>query len=336
MNQIIPPIPKHFRQKSNVEFFKLFGSALFAFTVCSLCSMSAYIYFTLNRSVWTLVLLVPIIFLSTLIAGGSLNNMTTLAHDGGHGLLSTNFKLSFVLGVIASSVNPGYWGITYNEHHWPHHLFPNTEKDPQSVWMASSSVLKKPRVIALFILGAQTYFGSILTCIDFLKGTSKVPNLSLRQTKLLTVINILCNLAFSVLWLLLLKISTATFVLCFLIPYIFTFFWQGFVLFTDHGDTFLGFRNSWTHTHPLVRWIMANDNYHLEHHLYPFVQRSRLHEVHLYLKSIDFFHKNDCLVETQFWKTMKIPFVAKYPNFKTQDTVTWADIDRDDEKPKTA
>jgi beta-carotene hydroxylase len=321
--ETMPVLPKKFREKSNFETLYLGMPLLIGYLVA--CAVSVYTYqtFFLSQNLWLKIVAFPILFISTTYTGLQFSDFSSFAHDGGHGTLHNKLSVSFLIGMLISSVIPGFLGVAYNQTHFPHHKYCNTENDLQAVWYSSHRIAKWPRFLSLCAFGALTYYYYAKDAFSYITGKGKVPNLSPRMSRNFAIINIVCNIAATFGWLVLLNYNPVWFTFCFLIPWLWTFVFFTHFVFTDHGNTGLSFQNSRTLTHPFARFLMGGNNYHLEHHLYPYVQRSKLHQLYLFLLHQDFYRKNGCIVDDKFWSVLTVAYTTDQPLIKNAEDEDW-------------
>lgn len=309
-----PAIPKELYAKTNFELLLLSSGPLLCIMIGSTLAVLAYKHLFCSPNLLLVFASIPILMVMPILSGLGMISMAYLAHDGGHGSLHKNFKISFLLGVLGSSIVPGYFGGTaFNCGHFSHHKYTNTSKDSLIVAFSGAKVMNHWRPITLFLIGIGEFQSHFMTTLKCFLRIEKVPNLSADSSRNFAFINFIFNLSFTLCWLLLLKIDVATFILGFFVPWLWSIFIIGFSAFVEHGDTEGGFRNSWTFSNFFYRLLTSNENYHLEHHLYILVQRSKLHKVHKYLKSINFYTEHNCLVSDRFWKAISVPFTSEYP-----------------------
>jgi beta-carotene hydroxylase len=81
-------------------------------------------------------------------------------------------------------------------------------------------------------------------------------------------------------------------------PHLLGFMYTGLRPYVEHAGTVPGpFRDARTRTSPFFSILYFFNNYHLEHHLYPWVPCYRLPAVHRYLERLGYFRDPDVAIE---------------------------------------
>lgn len=319
MRKLIPPmIPKELRSISNFEPIPLFAHAAFLLGLGVAGNLWFFNSLVLSDNLFFQICGYPLIVASTYIAGCGFYQFSILAHDGGHGNLNRNHRVSLLLGVIGSSLVPGFIGISYMASHWTHHKFTNTKLDPNALWLGHSKMDKLPRVIGFFVLASYMSYYFFLDSIKLLKGDEGVKIVGVKRHELIPLIlfNYLLSAAVLCVYGLVLWFDPLVFSLAVLLPKLGYLFVAGSVFYLEHGDSELGPRSAWDHTHPFITLTQNYENYHLEHHLFPHVQRTKLYKVHKLLKEAGYFENNQCLIEPNLLKSIGVAFSSKYPIYE--------------------
>lgn len=258
---------------------------------------------------------VPALFALGFLGGVGLYQLSTLAHDGGHGALGRTRLGSLVTGILASSAVPGYLGVAYMLTHWPHHRFTNTVRDPQAPWLASFNRPVIARPLRFFEIGVKATYYFFIDAMNLYTDRAQQRSMRLPTpvARRLVVLNLFANAAFIALYTAAWVVDRPLFVLAVLIPWLWYFLIFGLYVFLEHGDTDVGARMAWSHTHPVFRCLALGDSYHLEHHLYPGVQKTRLRAVHAYLRQTRFHNAQKCLIERCLLRSIRLAFRSSYP-----------------------
>ena len=83
------------------------------------------------------------------------------------------------------------------------------------------------------------------------------------------------------------------------LPHVIASFYTGIRSYLEHADTTADeFVNARTRTPLLLTILYFANNYHLEHHLYPWVPCYRLPAVHAYLKSRGYYDRAGSRIDT--------------------------------------
>ncbi len=140
-----PRLPDYLRAPPDALGLVFCLYSLLLFVVPAALSIAV---FQIVEPLWLkLVLLVPL----WLVAEHGIHMLGMVGHEGFHGNLHRNRAVSIQLGLIFSSMAISYLVTGYYVSHWHHHLYTNTDDDPdvqacsrfKTVWVA---VLSKPDV----------------------------------------------------------------------------------------------------------------------------------------------------------------------------------------------
>lgn len=311
MKSYVPSIPQHYRNISNMAFLHILITGL----IFGL--LGGGLSYILSNFIGNLFIKIPIIFLLSVLSGLGFYLLANMAHEGGHGNLNRNVFISYLIGVIFSSLVPFYLGVAYMVSHWPHHKFTNTEQDPQALALRDSKMNSKPRLLAFLLcgIGQIVLFFQDSFCLLFASSNDKILTLKRWQIILLVLINYFLSTLMLFIYYYIISMNLKLGLLMIIFPYFCFLFLCGIFLYLEHGDTKLNSQNSRSNIHALMSFFMVLDNYHLEHHLYPHIQRHNLPKIHAYLDSIKFFDKNPCIIEGSLLGTLKTLLRSNYPCF---------------------
>lgn len=213
-----------------------------------------------------------------LLAAGSLHGISLFTHEAVHGLLSRRPTLNRLLGAVCA------WPVlqtcsAYIVLHLEHHRHTGSEGDPDHYKNYSH---KSPIVFLMhwgrLLLGYPAYITAI-PVLGFIKGTQR------DRAWILFELACLAGLIAAV-WAALTSgaLPTSWFIHGWLIPMVCINTMVNIRGMSQHTlleherDVVRGTRTILTN--PLTAWFMCNENYHLEHHLYPGVPWHRLPALH--------------------------------------------------------
>jgi fatty acid desaturase len=218
---------------------------------------------------WQWVLLLPLY----LLAGASLHGISLFTHEAVHGTLMKNRWWNGVLGALcAMPVLQNF--SAYRVLHLRHHAHLGEENDPDHY-------------------AAYTHWTWLIFTMNWLRllvgypiYITAIPLLGLKHGRRAERVGILIELGATALlvWTCLLWLPTHWLLHGWLIPMIFINTMVNIRGMSQHtllehaNDEVRGTRTILTT--PLVRFFMCNENYHLEHHLYPGVPWHHLPQVH--------------------------------------------------------
>ncbi|MCD8485721.1 MAG: fatty acid desaturase [Desertifilum sp.] len=243
-----------------------------------LYSTSAIAVFHLSQvlpSFWIYLVGIPFY----LIAAASLHGISLFTHEGVHGVLDRNPHINRFLS-IACALPVGQNFSAYQVLHLKHHQHLGDEGDPDRY----KNYTRQPGLVFLMywgrlIIGYPVYLVAI-PILGWLQGNAK--------ERFWIVLEVLL-LGLGVIGAILSPIPSAFWVHGWLIPMLLINVMVNIRGMSQHTllepetDIIRGTRTILTS--PLVRFFMCNENYHLEHHLYPAVPWYHLPQLHAELKA---------------------------------------------------
>ena len=223
-----------------------------------------------------------IMTVSSTLAGIGLYVLAALGHDGLHGNLFKNEKLSLVTGLFFSASVLTYIDMGFVVRHWDHHRYTNQANDPD-IYPTAMLTSWWQRLLL-----SRVMFNLVYLKNAFYMAIGKNEHVSQYRTPLspaqLTFYSRL-NFLFSAIWIAAYIAITVynwrAGLYGILLPSLILALIAGCQSYLDHAG--LGeeqFMNSYSRTSPFMSLIYFGSNYHLEHHLYPSVPGYRLPKVH--------------------------------------------------------
>lgn len=234
----------------------------------------AYQYVVWMNAWWAILLALPLY----IIAAASLHGISLFTHEGVHGVLSRNRAWNHILSALcAMPVLQNF--AAYRVLHLKHHRHLGLEGDPDHYKNYTSwSWLVFAMHWGRLILGYPAYITAI-PILGFRQGTWKDRFYIIAELLVMaTFIFLVCISPLS--WVLLLHM--------WLIPMLIINTMVNIRGMSQHtlleheSDTIKGTRTILTN--PITKFFMCNENYHLEHHLYPNIPWYNLPETHRQLK----------------------------------------------------
>ncbi len=255
----------------------------------------------------------PLVVVSTLVAGQGLHLYGWIGHQAFHGNLFRTKKASILGGVAVSATIPGVFCVVgYYAGHWNHHLFTNTDRDPDVNLHSYRSIWSKLFVLRFLQNGVFRSQTVTLARGKELPFASRLPFkprdvISLARFNLALCLAVLAaHVAFIVVWPLL-GVSL------FVIPLAGGFLVSGPRPFVEHGGLEAGEGvDARTRASVWATWFYFWNNYHLEHHLYPSVPCYKLGRVHRLLRESGYFEEHRSPVEPTLAGGLRHMF-ARYP-----------------------
>jgi beta-carotene hydroxylase len=289
---------------------------VFGFIFCAYSLLFFIIPATLSILVWQSGLpawgkaLVVVLLWSAAQQGLHLLGM--VGHEGFHGNLHRNRLVSVHLGMLFSSMVVGYLVAGYYVTHWDHHLYTNTQDDPdvqacarfKSFW----SRLLLSRLYLTKIYRRNTFllaFGR-----DF--PGDRLPY-GLRKLRTFSRFNLVYQLIWIAVYASVGVLDPMAFVVAILAPHIGLVGASGLRVYVEHAgtDAQVG-RDARSFSSRLWTILFFGNNLHLEHHLYPNVPCYRLPALHRWLREQGFFDRNRSFIEPNGAAVFKYAG-ARYP-----------------------
>ena len=208
-----------------------------------------------------------------ILAGASMHGICLFAHEGVHGTIHKNTWINNFIGSVS-----GYIVLQslagYRVLHLKHHKYLNREGDPG---------LLKTYVSNKFLIAAMEWGYLVFGYIAFL---SIIPYQGFKQGTKKDRLLIAKDLVFIILFLysILFLLQSSWFIHGWLIPMVFVHFMMNIrgmsqhLMLEDHHDPYKGART--IKAHPIVEFFLCNENYHIEHHLFPSIPWYNLKKVH--------------------------------------------------------
>lgn len=268
MSEIQPKIIRDLHKLENRYLFKIVFFSLLYFV-----SVSITLYF--DNIVGPLGAMCAIPFY--IIAGASMHGICLFTHEGVHGTIHRNTWINNFIGSVS-----GYIVLQtlagYRVLHLKHHKHLNKEGDPG---------LLKTYVSNKYVIAAMEW-GYLL--FGYLAFLSIIPYQGYKQGNKKDQILIVKDLFFIllILWSGIKLLPLSWVVHGWLIPMVFVHFMMNIrgmsqhLMLEDHHDPFKGART--IKAHPIVDFFLCNENYHIEHHLYPSIPWYNLKKVHALIK----------------------------------------------------
>jgi beta-carotene hydroxylase len=286
------PLPDYLRAPPNFVALVFCGYAFLLFLIPA--ALSILVFERVESLPLKIALLVPL----WLAAQQGLHLLGMVGHEGFHGNLHRNRLVSVHLGLFFSSMVVSYLVTGYYVSHWQHHLYTNTEDDPDVQACARFKTAWSRCFLSRLYL-TSIYRKSTLR----LAFGDKFPGerLPFGLTKLRSFARI--NLVYQAFWIAAfaaLGVFDVTWLLVSLAaPYLLAIVGSGVRLYVEHAGTDeKPGRIARSFSAPFWTVVFFGNNLHLEHHLYPNVPCYRRPELHVWLKRQGFFERNASYIET--------------------------------------
>lgn len=228
---------------------------------------------------------VPVIAVLTVLSAYGINMMGFVGHEGTHGSLLRNRKLSALVGIFYASAVLTYMELGFALSHWNHHRYTNQQDDPDIAPVAGLKTWWQ-RLLFSRLIYNTLYFKYTL---QMALGKPTPFKYKMAYSHKDQVMFARANFLFSALWIGLYALVFAydwrAGVFAVLLPTIAVNFVGACQIFIDHAgldDRLFG--NAWSRTSPLMTLLFFGANYHLEHHAYPGIPCYRLPRVHRILE----------------------------------------------------
>jgi fatty acid desaturase len=214
----------------------------------------------------------PMLVAGILITAVALNSFALLMHEGMHGILFSNRRWNWAVSVMLGSTFLMSF-TSYRVLHIRHHRYLGDPRDPDDYHNYSRS-----RPVVWFLHFVRLTFGPILYV--FLIPFLALKYGSVAQRKLICVEY---TILFTIYSALLRVFPARELLLVWFVPLVLMGTLTAIRGFTQHGiteasDPYVASRTMLPH--PLIAFFLLNENYHLEHHLFPEVPSYHLPRLH--------------------------------------------------------
>jgi beta-carotene hydroxylase len=294
-------LPKEFYEKNNVAglYCIVHGLGLWMGL-----AYGAYLSYRAESLPLTLRLL--LVALIVPVSGMAMFYTTTLAHEGFHGNLNRNRDVSMVLGICASSAIPLFVATGYTVIHWPHHLYTNTEKDPDFASYSRYRSFFTRVFIGPMQSGVSFFRNALNLALRHERGINTNYPFPRRTARAFAIFNLVLVALASVGYVALAVLNFQLYVFLVVLPMLVATTYLGMVPYVDHAGTGLAKgENARSYTSWVFTAILRGTNYHREHHLYPNVASYKLAAVHRFHRANGLLSAN-AVVEPGFLAALKI------------------------------
>ncbi len=253
----------------------------------------------------------PLIGALLCISGLALNYIGTLGHEGFHGTLNRHKKLSMYMGIVVSSLVPFFCVVGYTLNHWKHHLYTNTDRDPDHLTFIArqnlAAKLEGPRVL-LWGFFRQSLR---LTTHPEMVTQYKYPYKS-AALRWFAIWDLALFAVASTGYVALAATHLQLFVFVVALPYAVASAYYTIQPYIEHAQVDLASGDtSRSSESPFLFAIFLGVNYHNEHHRYPKVQSHKMPALHAYLQSQG-ASTTPQNMESSLWKTLAIGAKSYY------------------------
>jgi beta-carotene hydroxylase len=233
-----------------------------------------------------------------LLAQQGLHLLGWVGHEGLHLSLARNRYVSASLGIFFSSMIINFMEIGWAASHWNHHRYTNQASDPdcqlysryQSFW----SRLLFARLASNRVNLANTLRMLLGKPLGYAYSLPFPPH----AIRALAGFNIACSLLWLSVYAAIAFFDSVTGLVSIAIPHVLGLLYTGLRPYVEHAGTGSGlFLDARTRTSPFFSILYFFNNYHLEHHLYPWVPCYRLPAVHRFLKEYGYFRDQKVHIE---------------------------------------
>jgi fatty acid desaturase len=287
-----PRLPEHLRTEPDSFGLVFCAYALLLFLIPG--ALSIWVLEGVSSLSLTIILLLPL----WLVGQQGIHLLGMVGHEGLHGNLHRNRLLSVHLGLFLSSMAISYLVTGYFVTHWHHHLYTNTEDDPDleacSRFQTFLSRCFLSRMHLTKIYRENTYrlaFGR-----EFPIG--RLP-FELQQLRTYARLNLVYQLFWITAYVAVGFINVTWLLVAIVVPHLGAVVGSGIRVYVEHAGTdAMPGREARSFSSRFWSILFFGNNLHLEHHLYPNVPCHRLPAIHHWLKKQGFFESNASYIET--------------------------------------
>ncbi len=280
-----PRLPEHLRAPPNYLGLAFCAYSLLLFVIPA--GLSIWVVEAVDALWLKLVVLVPL----WLLAQHGIHMLGMVGHEGFHGNLHPNRQVSIQLGLVLSSMAIGHLVTGYYLSHWHHHLYTNTDNDPDVQACSRYKTFLSRCFLSRLYLTKQYRQATYRLAFGGEIGGDRLPY---GLKKLRTFARL--NLAYQVFWIAVylgVGVTDVTWlVVAIVVPHFGAIVASGLRVYIEHAgtDTKPG-RQARSFCSPFWTALFFGNNLHLEHHLYPNVPCYRLPALHAWLKEQGFFDR---------------------------------------------
>ncbi|EKT4484454.1 fatty acid desaturase [Pseudomonas putida] len=239
-----------------------------------------------------------------LLAGYGLFLQGILGHEGFHFNLSDNRLYSCLLAVLLSSMLTGFCVTGYFVDHWQHHRYNGGPKDPDWRLLRRYRLALSRLLVSRLHATAWYLLQTVRLALPGAKVSGALP-LPDPQIRLLARTNLVCQLLWPALWLLLaakwpllLPAVAGCLLLALLI--------SALNAYQEHAfEAGVALPVARSRTACLSTLLHLGSNYHLEHHLFPRVPCWRLPRLHRQLLASGWYEGRQALLEPRFFGALR-------------------------------
>ncbi|MEO8489372.1 fatty acid desaturase [Pseudomonas sp.] len=262
--------------------------------------LALFVWVANNASTGWLLLSAPLLVL----AGYGLFLQAILGHEGFHFNLSANPMRSCYLGILTSSLLPGFCVTGYFVDHWQHHRFNNSAKDPDYRHFSRYRSLAS-RIAVSRLAATSNYLHATLRLAFGPQSEPSPLPLSAAHVQRLARCNLACQLGWLGLYTLAM-VWVDGLLLGFGLTLAVAFLLSAVNAYQEHAFS-AGPQQppARSRTSRLSTWLHAGSNFHLEHHFYPAVPCWRLPRVHRQLLDSGWYADKHYLLERRFVASFK-------------------------------
>jgi beta-carotene hydroxylase len=260
------------------------------------CALGAYIlpaaaiYWVVAHSRWPLLPQVVSVIVLAALSQQGLHLLGWVGHEGFHFNLHDNRHVSALLGIVCSSMVAAFMQIGAAVSHWNHHRFTNQERDPDIALFAKYKTLWERVLFARMAANRQYVRNAFrMACGRPVGYATRLPFKEL-EVRLFAWLNILLSALWVGIYGWIIYHAPVAGASAIVVPHVFGNWYTGLRSYLEHAGTGTGlFRDSRTRISPFFSAAYFFNNYHLEHHLYPFIPCYRLPQVHRYLRDRGYY-----------------------------------------------
>jgi fatty acid desaturase len=207
-----------------------------------------------------------------------------VGHEGFHFNLHDNRHVSALLGIVFSSMVAAFMQIGAAVSHWNHHRFTNQEGDPDIPLFTKYHTLWQRALFARMAANRQYFRNTLrMACGRPVGYATRLP-FKEHDVRMFARVNILLSAFWISVYGCIIYHAPIAGASAIAIPHVFSTLYTGLRSYLEHAGTGTAlFQNSRTRLSPFFSAAYFFNNYHLEHHLYPFIPCYRLAQVHRYL-----------------------------------------------------
>lgn len=271
-------IPSDFRKINNAMYVYYVAHGLALWLGCAWAA--SFLVRSEALPIWARL---PCVGALIVLSGLGLFFLGLQGHEGFHGNLNSDRRVSMLLGIAASSVMPFFISTGYTVIHWQHHRFTNTERDPDFAHYSRLTSFWSRLARGAPVVVCNAAHEALVLIFRRREPRALHYPFPAREARVFASLNVVLSLAALAAYAWVAVQSMHVFLFYVVLPWLVASSYFSMLPYIEHAGTGVGYGvNARTCTSWLFSTVLLGYCYHQEHHLYPNVQLHKLGRLHRY------------------------------------------------------